>query len=213
MRSVGLFLALVLAGCVGEVPSTTSDTGGPSGLDTGTAQIYRSHRVAEHLNAFRSTCLPPDLTENRVEAAARAAGARVNFGRALQNISQGLEVLFIANSYNRATGRTDPDLVYDSYVCSVRFRGAWADQALVEVRRILAANGFTVTSEFKRESFAPAQAYSGGEALRLKGSVERAGSYYEVALTQSPPGSETTARADIVYISNTLVSIRLVGLE
>jgi hypothetical protein len=213
MRSVGLFLAFVLSGCVGAGPSTTADAGGPSGLDTGTAQIYRSHRVAEHLNAFQSVCLPPDLTENRVEAAARAAGARVNFGRELQNISQGLEVLFVANSYNRATERTDPDLVYDSYVCSVRFRGAWAEQALVEVRRILAADGFTVTSDFTRESVAPAQAYAGGEVITLRGRVARAGRSYTVSVTQSPPGSETTAQADIVYISNTLVAIGLVGRD
>ncbi|MBL9072093.1 hypothetical protein [Tabrizicola sp.] len=181
-----IYLVLALAGCVADASATSPD----------------SRSYVKYLNAFASVCLAEDLTENKAKAAARASGVSFDgmFGYKTNDaVSTGI----ILTGYR--AGGFDRDKAYTSYTCAARFRGTWADEIFPDVQEKLASAGFASISRFNRKAYSPAQAYDGGEIVTIAGGVSRGGKSFAVSITQSPPGSDTSARTS--YISNTTITI------
>ena len=181
-----IYLVLALAGCVADASATSPD----------------SRSYVKYLNAFASACLAENLTENKAKAAASASGVSFE-GRFGNKSNYAIFTGITLTGY--IPGGFDRDKAYTSYTCNARFRGTWADEVFPDVQEKLASAGFASISRFNRKTYSPPQAYDGKEVITIAGRVSRGGKSFVVSITQSPPGSDTSAR--ISYISNTTITI------
>lgn len=188
--------ALLLAAC--------ETGGGGDGAPSAAAssQAMDAHRVQDSVAAFSEICLARDLSVSLADEAAQRFDMGIKAPTGLRRTGRP-EIDISARIQEEAV--TDRDAVFDSYDCTISFRGTWADAVADQVRRGVQQAGYRFVEPLTRQTLA---SYAGTGAVLYVGAVERSGKRSILNVSHVEGGQGNRGEVRIRYVSGTTISIK-----